>query len=91
MPAALWPAVPLVVEKSRVGTAFGLMTMLQNVGLALFPWLNGKLRDLTQDYRASMAMFACLGLAGLAFAFLLKREDRRSGEVLDAGLPPSAP
>ncbi|MDD5630316.1 MAG: MFS transporter, partial [Elusimicrobia bacterium] len=34
VPAALWPAVPLVVEKDRVGTAFGLMTMLQNIGLA---------------------------------------------------------
>lgn len=86
VPAALWPAVPLVVEKERVGTAFGLMTMLQNVGLALFPWLNGKLRDLTHDYKASMAMFACLGLAGLVFAALLKREDRRSGGTLDSGL-----
>ena len=45
VPAAMWPAVPLIVEKNRVGTAFGLMTMIQNVGLALFPWLNGRLRD----------------------------------------------
>jgi MFS family permease len=91
VPAALWPAVPLVVEKGRVGTAFGLMTMLQNVGLALFPWLNGKLRDLTHDYKASMVMFSCLGLAGLVFASFLKLSDRRSGGVLDAGRPETAP
>ena len=83
VPAAMWPAVPLIVEKNRVGTAFGLMTMIQNVGLGLFPWLNGKLRDTTHDYTASMLMFAGLGVVGLVFAVLLKRSDMRSGNVLD--------
>ncbi|MBI5507232.1 MAG: MFS transporter [Deltaproteobacteria bacterium] len=85
VPAALWPAVPLIVDKNRVGTAFGLMTMIQNIGLAFFPWLNGKLRDATQDYRASMAMFACLGLVGFVFALLLKRADQKAGGILDRG------
>ncbi|MBI5243171.1 MAG: MFS transporter [Elusimicrobia bacterium] len=85
VPAAMWPAVPLVVEKSRVGTAFGLMTMLQNIGLAVFPWLNGKLRDMTHDYKASMVMFACLGLVGLVFSVLLNLADKRAGSVLDRG------
>jgi len=85
VPAALWPAVPLIVEKDRTGTAFGLMTMLQNIGLALFPWLNGRLRDMTHDYNASMLMFASLGGIGLLFALLLKRADLRAGSVLDRG------
>ena len=76
IPAAMWPLVPLLVERERVGTAFGLMTMIQNVGLALFPWVNGKLRDTTHDYRASMIMFASLGIAGLAFALLLWRAEK---------------
>lgn len=79
IPAAMWPLVPLLVERERVGTAFGLMTMIQNVGLALFPWVNGKLRDLTHDYRASMMMFACLGVLGLGFALLLWQAERRLG------------
>ena len=83
VPAAMWPSVPLIVEKNRVGTAFGLMTMIQNIGLGLFPWLNGKLRDVTQDYTASMLMFAGLGAVGLVFAVLLKRSDARAGNVLD--------
>lgn len=83
VPAALWPSVPLVVDSAHVGTAFGLMTMLQNVGLALFPWLNGKFRDMTGGYTASMLMFACLGLVGLVFSVLLNRADKRSGGVLD--------
>jgi len=83
VPAAMWPAVPQIVEKNRVGTAFGLMTMTQNIGLALFPWLNGRLRVATQSYQASMVMFALLGTAGFVFALLLRRADARAGGALE--------
>jgi MFS family permease len=83
VPACLWPAVPLIVEESRVGTAFGLMTALQNIGLLAFPYLNGTLRDATHGYTASQWMFAGLGVVGLVFAFLLMRADRRAGGRLE--------
>ncbi len=84
VPAAMWPSVPLIVRSERVvGTAFGVMTAIQNVGLALFPWLNGKLRVLTGSYTTSQIMFASLGLVGLAFALLLKRADLREGRILE--------
>jgi MFS family permease len=83
VPAAMWPSIPLIVEKNRVGTAFGLTTMVQNFGLALFPWLNGLLRDLTQAYTASMLMFSLLGIIGLAFSLLLLRADKREGGKLE--------
>jgi MFS family permease len=79
VPAAMWPSIPLIVEENRVGTAFGLTTMIQNFGLALFPWLNGLLRDSTQTYTASMIMFSLLGLVGLVFALLLRRSERGPG------------
>jgi MFS family permease len=85
VPAAMWPSVPLVVEEKRVGTAFGLMTAIQNVGLGLFPLLNGKLRDATGTYTATQIMFASLGGAGLIFAILLLRSDRRHGGKLEQG------
>jgi MFS family permease len=84
VPAAMWPAVPLIVKKEHVGTAFGLMTVVQNVGLGTFPALNGLLRDLTHDYTASLVMFASLGIVGLVFAILLKRADAEAGGVLEA-------
>ena len=68
VPAAMWPSVPLVVEEKRVGTAFGLMTAIQNLGLGLFPYMNGKLRDVTGTYAATQIMFAALGVVGLVFA-----------------------
>lgn len=83
VPAAMWPSIPLIVRKEHVGTAFGLMTAIQNIGLALFPLLNGLLRDITKSYNSSMVMFASLGLFGLVFAFLLKRADSREGDVLE--------
>jgi MFS family permease len=83
VPAAMWPAVPLLVRKEHVGSAFGLITMIQNIGLALFPYLNGKLRDVTNTYTASMLMFASLGFVGLVFAYLLKRADAKEGGALE--------
>ena len=84
VPAAMWPSVPLVVRKERVGTAFGLMTAIQNVGMALFPFLNGFLRDMTHSYTSSMMMFASLGFVGLIFALLLKKADAREGSHLES-------
>ena len=84
VPAAMWPSVPLLVKEKRLGTAFGLMTAIQNGGLALFPLLNGWLRDRTGTYTATQIMFAGLGFAGLVFALLLRRSDRRQGGVLEA-------
>ena len=83
VPAALWPSIPLVVPKERVGTAFGLMTAIQNVGFAVFNPLNGKLRAITGSYTSSEIMFASLGIVGLIFAFLLRRADKRADGVLE--------
>lgn len=83
VPAAMWPAIPLIVPSEKIGTAFGLTTMIQNVGLAVFPFINGRLRDLTHSYTASMIVFASLGLVGLVFALLLKKADRKAGEILE--------
>jgi MFS family permease len=90
VPAAMWPSVPLIVRQERVGTAFGLMTAIQNIGLGLFPLLNGLLRDSTGSYIASQVMFASLGLVGFVFALLLKRADKREGSGLEVPNRPAA-
>jgi MFS family permease len=83
VPAAMWPSIPLIVRKERVGTAFGTMTAIQNVGFWVFNILNGKLRDWTGTFTASQLMFTSLGIIGLVFAFMLKRASRREGDVLE--------
>ncbi|MCX6580576.1 MAG: MFS transporter [Candidatus Aminicenantes bacterium] len=83
VPAAMWPSVPLVIKKEHVGTAFGVMTAIQNIGLGLFPYLNGKFREITGSYTASQVMFASLGFIGLIFAFLLLRANKKEGDILE--------
>jgi MFS family permease len=83
VPAAMWPSVPLIVEKNMVGTAFGLMTMIQNIGLATMPQIIGAQRDATGGWETSMSILALLGVFGLVFAFLLKWADTRSGGKLE--------
>ncbi len=83
VPAALWPSVPLLVRQNRLGTAFGVMTLIQNVGLMAFPWLNGLLREVTETYTASMLMFAGLGMIALLAAIYLKLDDMRRQALLE--------
>jgi MFS family permease len=77
VPAALWPAVPILVRDCYLGTAYGLIGWVQNIGLAAFPWLAGKLVDRSGgDYTSMQVMFASLGFVGLVFSLLLLRADR---------------
>ena len=78
VPAALWPVIPIMIEERRLGTAFGLMTCIQNFGLTIVPWLAGKITDLSEGkFTNTMIMFACLGFVGLVFSLLLKFADKR--------------
>ncbi len=79
VPAAMWPSIPIMIEEKRLGTAFGLMTLIQNIGLTVFPWLAGKITDLSGgDYTNTMLMFASLGVIGAIFSILLKISDRKA-------------
>jgi len=83
IPAVMWPSVAYVVEESKLGTAYGLMTMIQNIGLFGFNLLVGALNDRAgasaanpAGYHAGMVWaFSGLGFAALLFAFLLRRSE----------------
>ncbi len=83
VPSAMWPSVPKIIPQNKLGTAYALIFWTQNIGLMIIPMLIGfvldrycKLADGGYDYTLPMAMFACLGVASLIFALLLKREDK---------------
>ena len=84
VPAAMWPSMVKLVPERQIGSAYGLMYSIQNLGLWGFPLIAGIILDKTNpgnpevaDYRATIFMFALLGLLGLFFALMLKREDKR--------------
>jgi len=84
IPAVMWPSVAYVVDESKLGTAYGLMTMVQNIGLFGFNLLVGALNDQAgasaanpAGYRPGMVWaFSSLGVLALIFAFLLRRNER---------------
>lgn len=94
VPAAMWPAVAKIVPENRLGTAYGMMFSIQNLGLWGFPLIAGKIVTRTpmlvgvngamvKDYTWTIIMFGVLGILGFVFALLLKNEDKRKKLALD--------
>jgi MFS family permease len=98
VPAAMWPSVAKIIDINRIGTAYGIMFSIQNIGLWLFPLIMGVILDKANpgitremvangtaayDYTYPILMLAFLGVLGVIFAVLLKKEDKRSGFGLE--------
>ena len=82
VPAVMWPSVAYLVDESKLGTAYGLMTMIQNIGLFGFNWMIGAANDFSGasaanpgGYALGMWIFSVLGFLGFFFAFMLRREE----------------
>ena len=87
IPAVMWPSVAYIIEESRLGTAYGIMTMIQNIGLTGFNFLIGWANDFTGDYNLGMWIFSSLGFFGFFFAWLLrKRETGPYGHGLELSM-----
>ena len=90
VPSAMWPAVALIVEEKRLGTAYGLMTWMQNLWWWAMAVTAGWVLDRTNpgvtaetlqagtgvyDYTATVLTFTGLAVVALLMAFGLKRTD----------------
>jgi MFS family permease len=82
IPAVMWPSVAYLVDQSKLGTAYGLMTMIQNIGLAGFNLMVGWANDYSHagpdhpaGYNLGMWIFSILGFCGLTFSFLLRQRE----------------
>ena len=82
IPAVMWPSVAYIVDQSKLGTAYGLMTMIQNIGLFGFNLMIGWANDYShagpdnpRGYNLGMWIFSILGFLGFAFAFLLRQRE----------------
>ncbi len=82
IPAVMWPSVAYIVDEQKLGTAYGLMTMIQNIGLFGFNLLIGWANDHAGasaanpgGYSLGMWIFSSLGFLGFLFAFLLRRSE----------------
>jgi len=91
IPAVMWPSVAYIVDQSRLGTAYALMTLIQQIGFFILNLLIGKANDYSgaglqnvSGYALGMWIFSVLGFVGLTFAILLRiRETGTHGHGLE--------
>jgi MFS family permease len=91
IPAVMWPSVAYIVDQSRLGTAYALMTLIQQIGFFILNLLIGKANDYAGaglqnpgGYALGMWIFSVLGFVGMAFAILLRiRETGPHGHRLE--------
>jgi MFS family permease len=82
VPAVMWPSVAYLVPEAKLGTAYGLMTMIQNIGLFSFNVMIGWANDASaagpanpEGYALGMWIFSVLGFLGFFFAWMLRRTE----------------
>lgn len=67
--AAIWGSIPYVVKPSAVGTAFGIATAIQNIGLVIAPTIVGMIKDQTKSidhgYFYVNMFFIAINIVGL--------------------------
>jgi MFS family permease len=92
VPAIIWPATTLIVEPRRLGTALGLITLIQALGMAASNLAAGRLADIAgagaqnpAGYDIMLGFFFLLSLTALLSAVLLwRREAGPNGHRLEA-------
>ncbi len=94
LPSALWPAVAVIIPEKQLGTAYGLIFYIQNIGLMSVPYLVGWLLERycvvisanggkTYDYTWPMVLFSVISLGALIMALLLKKENKKMNYGLE--------
>lgn len=99
VPASMWPSIPKIVEDRYLGSAYGLIFYIQNIGLLLVPILIGFALStsnpgVAQDIQMGVAgakynytvpelIFAGFGVVAFFLALVLRSIDRKKGYGLD--------
>jgi nitrate/nitrite transporter NarK len=98
VPSAMWPSVPKIIPENQLGTAYGMIFLIQNIGLSLVPLLIGWVLNKycitgtrmldgasvsNYNYTLPMVIFTAFGVLALIFALLLKAEDKKKGYGLE--------
>ena len=83
IPAIMWPSVAYIVDERKLGTAYALMGLIQQIGVAGFNWMIGAANDYSgasaanpAGYELGMWIFSILGILGFFFAFMLRKTEK---------------
>ena len=83
--ASLWPSVALLVAPNEIGTAYGMMTAIQNTGLTISPVIIGLLtnsKDHDPYYNIAELFFATSAFISFLLSCFLMYKDKKGSGVL---------
>ncbi len=99
VPASMWPSLPKIVEDRYLGTAYGSIFWVQNIGLMLVPGLIGmalsksnpgvaeqiaaNVPGAAYNYMVPELIFSGFGVAAIILALYLRRVDSKYGYGLE--------
>ncbi len=94
IPAIMWPSVAYLVKQNRLGTAYSIMTLIQQIGVFAFNYLLGWSNDISgasaenpMGYSMGMWILSILGIIGFIFAYLLRKNEMGpNGHGLEEGM-----
>ncbi len=83
IPAVMWPSVAYIVDQDRLGTAYALMTLIEQIGFFAMNLLIGRANDYEHaglenlhGYRLGMLTFTALAVGGFVCAALLLAREK---------------
>lgn len=82
--ASLWPSVPFTVSEDSVGTAFGIMMGVQNIGLALIPLVVAGLFERSNHRYLPLVelFFAAISFLAVLVGIALMICDKKTNHIL---------
>ncbi|MDY0101312.1 MAG: MFS transporter [Lentimicrobium sp.] len=99
VPASMWPSLPKIVEDRYLGSAYGLIFYIQNIGLLLVPMLIGYalsasnpgvseqiaagVEGVKYNYTVPELIFSGFGVLAIILSVVLKRVDHKNSYGLD--------
>jgi hypothetical protein len=99
VPASMWPSLPKIVEDRYLGSAYGAIFWIQNIGLLAVPILIGwalsasnpgvseqiaaGIKGVKYDYTVPELIFAGFGVLAFILGFVLKAIDKSKGYGLE--------
>lgn len=79
IPAVMWPSVAYIVDQNRLGTAYALMTLIEQVGFFVMNLLIGRANDYQHagldnlaGYKLGMLIFSLIAVVGVVSATVLR-------------------
>lgn len=99
VPASMWPSLPKIVEERYLGSAYGSIFWIQNIGLLAVPVLIGwaltasnpgvseqitaGVAGAKYNYTIPELIFAGFGVLAIFLSVILKKVDKKNGYGLD--------